>query len=611
MLALNPAKTVDLLDGGHKYNAGGELTQNLFGEWLYVIPSSTLVVADDSLTAAMPMETVAAHYCHLCAEEVTPVPLSSVESGNAAGNTGWIHWPCHQKECDSCYRIIGVGAQSSVCENDCGKCDECCDCHSCSSCDVKVSDLCDGCSYCRGCCNCATCSYCGNKSEAVCPECWQCGDCCDGHEPRTKDCGCCTCCPCNCEDYDSDREVNTRYVIPGWIERGEKLPEDFGVSVKEIMADDLSRIDPVQLMADFYLCDYVIATGQMFANRVAGFNRWNDAYRPVYDAMKAAMDYQDYIVRTCDPAFRDYVFAAIGGEVRYHNNVNGRFPSSRQSTWDYWFAMLATCQRSDLVSDCVDLFGDQALWPVKVYTCNCDREVYGTYDPDCHACHGSGKYEESGTSVGGKNWRVCAEVLLKRETGEFDARTFVDRVFSLQHNGGSLLNKMIWATLNGESAGVEACKTVGDAHHAAVTDFETLFRYASDEALSIVFDTPAVILGSEVFGKVRDLGINRCGVWELDAEIRNPECARKVIDFLVFYSGAKITPILVCPRCQGENISHVSAHHQEAFCNDRPGGNGDYYCGWFSINKQSAKDWLIFHNLPDAGNGVTYSKETL
>ena len=49
-------------------------------------------------------------------------------------------------------------------------------------------------------------------------------------------------------------------------------------------------------------------------------------------------------------------------------------------------------------------------------------------------------------SYGGKPWRDIANALYEFESGHWDAWLFVDRMFSLQHNTGSALNKVNWKT---------------------------------------------------------------------------------------------------------------------------------------------------------------------
>jgi len=195
-------------------------------------------------------------------------------------------------------------------------------------------------------------------------------------------------------------------------------------------------VNPVQAMADFYIADYIMA---VIPSNVSVLS---DA-REAHILRQSATALQSHIVALCDPVFQDYTFCAIGGEVRHHANVRGTVPSSRGSQWDYWFAMGQENGRRDLTEDCVNLFDD-----------------------DCW----SGSY-------GGAKWRTIASTLLLRFDGKLDAKTFVDRIFSLQHNGGSLLNKMNWKG----SVNTQECMTVGNAHASDIPDFPTLAMYASHD----------------------------------------------------------------------------------------------------------------------------------
>jgi hypothetical protein len=262
--------------------------------------------------------------------------------------------------------------------------------------------------------------------------------------------------------------------------RQDAMPTQTNVNVEHMIRDEARAMafDPVRAMADFYLCDYVIATyrhGYGLAHYChltakesgahwEGFfgvgrereleTEWDvrttahamgrvDVPRIVQDARTI----QDSIVQRADTLFTEYTFAAIGGEVRHHESVRGSVPGGRESCWDYWHAMGETIGRERLTQDSVDLFGDHS-W---------------------------------GSGYGGEAWRVIARTLLDRLQGRLDARTFVDRVFSLQHNGGSLLDKVSWPMLTPDCHGVGYCETIGNNHASETIGFDTLLENASPD----------------------------------------------------------------------------------------------------------------------------------
>lgn len=199
----------------------------------------------------------------------------------------------------------------------------------------------------------------------------------------------------------------------------------------EPLSEHTQPARPVEMMADFYLSEWcaVVSHDRSIARDAAVL--------------------QTAIVAACDDAFREYVFAAIGGELRHHRNVN--LGGGRSSAWDYWRGMAASGDRVALIRDAVALFEDGS-WTA---------------------------------GYGGDAWGTCARVLLSRETGALDSRTFVDRVFSLQHNSGSLLDKVEWS----EQESTYYMRVIGNAHDARETGLATLYRYASEDGRALLLRT--------------------------------------------------------------------------------------------------------------------------
>jgi hypothetical protein len=201
--------------------------------------------------------------------------------------------------------------------------------------------------------------------------------------------------------------------------------------------------DPAQVMADFYLCEYVLA---VIPSHVSLHNGTASAARARVDAKRL----QDSIIRMADDLFRLYVLAAVGGELRHHDSIKHSVSESREAFWDRFVSIAHEVGPIDLLRDAENAFRDGS-W--------------------------NGGY-------GGRNWAVAAATLRKREEGSLDAKTFVDRVFSLQHNSGSLLNKESWAEFNPRGWGTGEMVNIGEAHHK--TDLETLLSVASTDVVGLL-----------------------------------------------------------------------------------------------------------------------------
>jgi len=211
--------------------------------------------------------------------------------------------------------------------------------------------------------------------------------------------------------------------------------------------DQFLAIEPVSAMADFYLLSRM-EFDPIFSDGLS--MRWglDPAYGAALSslcldakAMKAAL------VETLDPVFRYYVNIAVGGELRHHRAVQMSvgLSSSRKTSWGEWVAIQAAIG-PDAFTDAADMF----------------EEMSGGY--------------------GGDPWATAARILHMRETGVLPPWAFVDRVFTLQHNNGSLLNKVAWADFAGPirlDNPLQFMQIVGNAHAAQVTDLSTLALVAT------------------------------------------------------------------------------------------------------------------------------------
>lgn len=307
-----------------------------------------------------------------------------------------------------------------------GDCDACEFCGSLSCTDLCECDICHQCEHLES--ECVCCSECGSYA------CEPCGGC-DEQE-----------CQCTC-DYDSGYYggCNTRFgtiKVAPWAERGVNVDRSSRShrSAASTWGID-SSIDLCQSQADFYLLE-ALASGV-----VAGFGMTReDPYLRLL-ASEAASLKADLVARL-DRTFRGYVDMIIGGELRHHRAAqdSSTLRGDRSDAWVEWHAIRAAGGTA-VLADAVVLFED-----------------FGS------------------SSYGGSAWATIAKVLLARETGQISPATFVDRVWSLQHNGGSLFDKMHWSRSNRRHWGLtELNEILLPAHGARVTPWSLLLAVASDE----------------------------------------------------------------------------------------------------------------------------------
>lgn len=163
-------------------------------------------------------------------------------------------------------------------------------------------------------------------------------------------------------------------------------------------------LSPERAAAEFYVL-FMMQHPDIFGGRQVG--------GPELEAYAAiAKERRDQLVATYDQAFCNYVDMVIGGEVRYHQTVqqHGKYlRGSRAAAWADW-------------KDIRNQLGPQALLDAAALFLDM----------------GDG-------SVGGKPWARAAELLHSRTVGKMTPEQWVDRVFSLEHNGGCMLNKIQWA----------------------------------------------------------------------------------------------------------------------------------------------------------------------
>lgn len=285
-------------------------------------------------------------------------------------------------------------------------------------------DACSGCGDCPEHCDCCECSACGDKtsdSGDFCSECDCCSSCCEC--ARCGDCGeLHESCECN--------KMGSITVVP-WEGRGRRV----AVGAEPVDVDKYLRNDPLQAMADFYLLEYMT---------ILPAHDWSDYWVSAAVLSDEARAIQRKLVTLFDGLFIEYVDMVVGGEVRHHRCM-GQMSRSRQVAWSEWRS-IREALGLEALEDAASLFEDMA---------NSD-------------------------GYGGPPWAAAARIVRDRLAGTLDAKTFVDRVFSMQHNGGSLLNKVKWGGFARGAWGTDRMTEVGNAHAARETDLATLLFLASE-----------------------------------------------------------------------------------------------------------------------------------
>jgi hypothetical protein len=164
--------------------------------------------------------------------------------------------------------------------------------------------------------------------------------------------------------------------------------------------------------------------------------------------------YEDF-TNKLDALFIDYASAAIGGELRHHQNVldlgKGSSEEGRHKAWTQW-------------GNIHKIHGDQIFETAEA--------LFLDFPPG---------------SYGGEPWANAANLLSKRKSCSLagslieNKTLFIDRVLNMQHNTGSFLNKVTWANFRtGDVDGVHNIhQTTLAAHGSNPPDLNLLVSKSS------------------------------------------------------------------------------------------------------------------------------------
>lgn len=261
--------------------------------------------------------------------------------------------------------------------------------------------------------------------------------------------------------------------LPPWMKDGILF---FGLHTGTYEAErswkirDAAHTPILQRVADFYTLEAIatqIPQGNVY---VPSFNE-----KRVLELVKAghipvdrsspeiislwAMYLQAQLIESLAPLLRNYLYYACAGEAAHHYFFQAYLSPCSEEGGRWWWRKIT------------NRFGGEKS----------SRWLMETFQ--------DGKNEYGGTNWtggwGGMKWADAAKVLHHFETGvcgteKFTAKNFCDRVFSLQHNNGTILSKVTWNDLSQATLA-----SILDAHH---NGHYTVLRKYSSPTVQMLWD---------------------------------------------------------------------------------------------------------------------------
>lgn len=444
--------------------------------------------------------------------------------------------------------------------------------------DVEEETLCDNCGDLEEECDCVHC-YCGSKC-LIYDACSVCGEAHPGCCECCGNCGCveCECCQecgeagCECGEGfgDSDRTP--------WEQRGVSTDSTANNSTSNwqmIWPEiDATNFDLCREAADFYLLEAITngivnsdnpflltaevkatpeqlliligadderVTAQLETRRLNIATDESDKLpSPLEIALRGVIKEAKNLfaqrIERSDEIFRAYFHMAVAGEARHHRAIKNRILSGdRDRAWSGW------------------------------------RSIYDQVGPEALLDLANLFMEFTGGTYGGAPWAEACKILYSREMGtlgpnEFlNKKMFVDRAWTLEHNGGCFLNKISWAVKNPNGWHIGELKSkILDSHASSPPNWRSLLRAASEEVL-ILWDQ----------------------IWEINNELngttnenpRNAQPQRRII----------------CRHCDSNplkgHFKGCAAHMQPNFNKGKI--NENEYSSWYMVLEED--DWASWN----------------
>lgn len=374
-------------------------------------------------------------------------------------------------------------------------------------------------------------------------------------------------------------------TLPPWFARGIKMhPQKDKTDWTSVWPEiDNNNLDPVRSAAEFYLLEGMASaslhpiTGLSLTpikakgenadqeffyqygikkNQQAAFVKARDEHireqreaDPVYELqwiMGEADRELDTLVDYLDTSLVAYSHMAISGELRHHAAF--KVGGTRDAAWCAWRPMYDAIG-NDILQDAAKLF-----------------------------------YEFEGSGYGGPPWANCAETLWARlegrlgpdgPEGRINKRMFIDRFWTLEHNGGCFLNKIHWNSGCGQSYGY--IQTLLNAHGANPTDVETLLDVSSKKVLTL-------------YSRY---------VTSMNA-IRAARGMEPIVDIVA----DALRTVMVCDGCSS-NPEHGHYQHCGIMNNKE-----HYKFGWDADTNEPIGSWYTDHKKKKLGHGTTKKKWT-
>jgi hypothetical protein len=327
--------------------------------------------------------------------------------------------------------VYGMGfnspnADKPICSGGCQTHGEC----------IEFGMRCAECGQCESLCDCAKCSNCGSSECECCDYC--------GSSDCSGPCDDCGSCECHCGESESGgyHRFGESIMIAPWRTRGIEV-ERSGYQSKSATRARYgidATIDLCQSAADFYLLEALSSNIVNAAGDLTG----TDVYLSLLRSEARQMF--DRLVTSLDRTFSGYMDMVIGGELRHHAAAQDTsLRGDREEAWAEWHA-IREAGGTEVLADAVAMFED--------------------FD----SC-----------SYGGVKWAQIAKVLLARKTGQISPAVFIDRAFNLQHNGGSMFDKISWGQSNRLDWGYCEMNQYVLPAHGATNPWTVLLAVASDE----------------------------------------------------------------------------------------------------------------------------------
>lgn len=362
----------------------------------------------------------------------------------------------------------------------------------------------------------ADCTCCGDCEKANCECCGTCGqypcDCCEDCHNANDYCECCSDCGnapgyCECSDECDCGECETcgesgkmgTSTKPGWVSRGHVVSnvvydDNWQETWPEI---DQKNFDPVVEAANFYLLEAItggvpngipdrpvtahrantakrdeelliqlgITSADERAKRIQARDealedrKANDPDFALAVLLAEAEDMFEAVVEKADATLVGYFHMACAGEARHHKAIGGTILAGGRSRTGAWIG-----------------------W----------RKIYEAVGPESVKDLANLLAEITGGTYGGQRWEEAANILYGRITGELgpteaiNKRLFVDRAWTLQHNGGIFLNKINWRISNRKGWDLSAVQTkVLEAHASNPPNWKLLCSVADTKVVEM------------------------------------------------------------------------------------------------------------------------------